>query len=115
MKVVFLAPAATPRDAAVHARPGRGRRQRSTASATPPPASFPRRSSRHLTDYLQVPRLLDEDDVVERVYAWLRGREIDRVLANWEVLVLAAARLRERLGVPGMSSTRSTASATSSS
>jgi hypothetical protein len=30
---------------------------------------------RHLTDYLQVPRLLDEDDVVERVYQWLRGRE----------------------------------------
>ena len=58
---------------------------------------------RHLTDYLQVPRLLDEDDVVARVHAWLRGREVDRVLANWEVMVLTAARLRERLGVPGMS------------
>ena len=57
----------------------------------------------HLTDYLHVPRILDDDDVVERVTAWLRGRSVDRVLANWEVTVLTAARLRERLGVPGMS------------
>jgi biotin carboxylase len=57
----------------------------------------------YLSDYLQVPRILDEDDVVTRVHAWLRGREVDRVLANWEVLVLTAARLRERFGLPGMS------------
>src|SRR5262249_10939252 len=47
-------------------------------------------------------RLLDEADVVERVTAWLRGREVDRVLANWEIMVETAARLRERFGVPGM-------------
>ena len=58
---------------------------------------------RHLTDYLQVPSIMDEDDVIARVHAWLRGREVDRVLANWEVMVQTAARLRERLGVPGMS------------
>ncbi len=57
----------------------------------------------YLTDYLQVPRLLDDDDVVERVTAWVRGKAIDRVESNWEVMVLTAARLRERLGVPGMS------------
>ena len=57
----------------------------------------------HLSDYLQVPRLLDEDDVVDRVHAWMRGREVDRVLANWEVMVMTAARLRERFGIPGMS------------
>jgi len=57
----------------------------------------------YLTDYLKVPRLLDEADVVERVAAWLRGKAIDRVESNWEVMVLTAARLRERLGVPGMS------------
>jgi biotin carboxylase len=56
----------------------------------------------HLQDYLQVPRILDEDDVVERVSTWLRGRSVDRVLANWEVMVLTAARLRARFGVPGM-------------
>lgn len=57
----------------------------------------------YLTDYLQVPRLLDEDDVVARVEAWMRGKQVDRIEANWEVMVLTAARLRERLGVPGMS------------
>ena len=57
----------------------------------------------YLADYLQVPRLLDEDDVVERVTAWVRGKAIDRIESNWEVMVLTAARLRERLGVPGMS------------
>jgi hypothetical protein len=68
-----------------------------------PAATLPRSLKQHLTDYLQVPRLLDEADVTERVYQWVRGRGVDRVLANWEVMVLTAARLRERLGVPGMS------------
>ncbi len=68
-----------------------------------PVAALPASLKPHLHDYLQVPRILDEADVVERVTAWLRGREIDRVLANWEVLVLTAARLREKFGVPGMS------------
>lgn len=68
-----------------------------------PPAALPSTLRPHLADYLQVPRLLDDDDVVARVTAWMRGREVDRVLANWEVMVLTAARLRERFGVPGMS------------
>jgi len=67
-----------------------------------PVAGLPAQVKRYLADYLQVPRILDEDDVVALVTAWLRGREVDRVLANWEVVVLTAARLRERFGVPGM-------------
>ncbi len=67
-----------------------------------PVQALPATLKRYLHDYLQVPRILDEADVVARVTAWLRGREVDRVLANWEVLVLTAARLRERFGVPGM-------------
>ncbi|MFO0713487.1 MAG: hypothetical protein U0353_26790 [Sandaracinus sp.] len=31
----------------------------------------------------KVPRIMDEDDVVQRTTEWLRGVEIDRVLANW--------------------------------
>src|SRR3954469_24169110 len=58
---------------------------------------------RYLADYLEVPSLLDEDDVIARVQSWLRGRSIDRVLANWEPRVVVAARLRERFGLPGMS------------
>lgn len=59
--------------------------------------------ARYLSGYLQVPSLLDEEDVIARVHAWLRGHEIDAVLCNWEPLVIAAARLRERFGLPGMS------------
>ena len=59
--------------------------------------------SRHyLFDYLEVPRLLDEDAVLERVSALLRGQSVDRVLTNWEPLVVLAARMRERWDVPGM-------------
>src|SRR5262249_31174357 len=67
-----------------------------------PAQALPGALKQHLHDYLQVPRLLDEGDVVERGAAWLRGREVDRVLGNWEVMVLTAARLRERFGMPGM-------------
>src|SRR5215831_7064622 len=66
-------------------------------------AGFSADLKRHLHDYLQVPRIMDEDDVIARVSAWLGRREVDRVLANWEPLVILAARLRERLGLPGMS------------
>jgi biotin carboxylase len=57
----------------------------------------------YLADYLAVPRIMDEEDVMNRVSAWLRGRDIDRVISNWEPLVILAARLRERWGMPGMS------------
>ncbi len=57
----------------------------------------------YLHDYLQVPRILAEDDVMDRVTAWLRGKSVDRVLSNWEPTVILAARLRERWGMPGMS------------
>jgi biotin carboxylase len=58
---------------------------------------------RYLSDYLQVPSIMNEDDVIARVHAWLRGRNVDNILANWEPLVITAARLRERFGLPGMS------------
>jgi hypothetical protein len=57
----------------------------------------------YLADYLQVPGLLDEDDIVRRVTAWMKGRHIDRIESQWEPLVIAAARLREVFGVAGMS------------
>ena len=67
------------------------------------PAALPASMKKHLAGWLQVPRIMDEDDVIERVTAWMRGREVDRVLANWEPLVILAARIRERWGLPGMS------------
>ncbi len=67
-----------------------------------PLEALPRDVRARLTTYLQVPRLLDEADVVARVRKHLAGRSIDRVEALWEPLVLTAARLREAIGAPGM-------------
>lgn len=102
MKVVFLAPSYPP-------EMQQYTRGLAEVGATvygvgdTPVSQLPRSLKQYLGDYLQVPKLLDENDVVERVHNWMRGREVDRVLANWEVMVLTAARLRERFGVPGMS------------
>ncbi|MEM6860513.1 MAG: hypothetical protein AAF627_07145 [Myxococcota bacterium] len=68
-----------------------------------PSAGFSPELKSALSDYLQVPRIMDEEDTMERVSRWLRGRAVDRVLANWEPLVILAAKMRERWGVPGMS------------
>ena len=68
-----------------------------------PRAALPMDLRAHLHDYLEVPRIMDEDDVMDRVSGWLHGRSVDRVLSNWEPLVILAARLRERWGLPGMS------------
>jgi biotin carboxylase len=67
-----------------------------------PVGALPDAVKTHLHAYLEVPRIMDEDDVMARASAWLAGRSVDRVLANWEPLVMLAARLRERWGVPGM-------------
>ncbi len=102
MKVVFLAP---------HYPPEMHQYTRGLAEVgatvygigDQPASALPASLKRYLGDYLHVPRIMDEADVVQRAHAWLRGREVDRVLANWEPLVLTAARLRERFGLPGMS------------
>jgi hypothetical protein len=67
-----------------------------------PRSELPDHVKPYLADYLQVPRIMDEADVMEKVSDWLRGRHVDRVLTNWEPLVMLAARLRERWGMPGM-------------
>ncbi|MFK7991151.1 MAG: acetyl-CoA carboxylase biotin carboxylase subunit family protein [Sandaracinaceae bacterium] len=67
-----------------------------------PRQALPADSRRYLSGYLEVPRLLDEADVLRRCEAWLRGRNVERVLTNWEPLIVLAARMRERWSVPGM-------------
>src|SRR5688500_2621847 len=68
-----------------------------------PVGALPGKAKAALHDYLQVPHLMDEEDLVDRAAAWVRRKGIDRVESTWEPLVLAAARLREKLGIPGMS------------
>lgn len=62
----------------------------------------------HLADYLHVPAMLDEEDVRQRILSWLGDRRPDRIEGIWEPVTLLAARLREDLGVPGMSVDRVT-------
>jgi len=71
--------------------------------ADTPREAVPAHVRKYLADYLEVPRIMDEDDVIERVTAWLRGKRVDRIVTNWEPLVVLAARLRERFEMPGMS------------
>jgi formate-dependent phosphoribosylglycinamide formyltransferase (GAR transformylase) len=66
------------------------------------PQSLPEATRRALAAYVQVPAIMDEDDVIARLERELPGRP-DRVEALWEPVMILAARLRERWGLPGMS------------
>lgn len=67
-----------------------------------PPGALPEPARRALVDYLQVPRLWEPHDVLQRVRHWLRGRSLDRIECLWEPGMEVVAELREALGVPGM-------------
>ncbi|MDT5271250.1 MAG: hypothetical protein QOH49_3436 [Acidobacteriota bacterium] len=67
-----------------------------------PESALPPEASLHLAAYLQVPSLLDEDAVVEAVRHWASPVRVDKVECLWEPGMLLAARIREALGVPGM-------------
>ena len=105
MRVVFLAPSYPPEMIEYSRGLAEVGAQVYGVGDTPREA-LPARVKPYLYDYLQVPRIMDEEDVMDRVTAWLKTRGIatvDRVLSNWEPLVILAARLRERWGMPGMS------------
>ena len=68
-----------------------------------PPQMLPEPARNSLSDYLRVSSLFDEDAVVREVVNWTRrGTRIDQVECLWEPGMLLAARLREALGLPGM-------------
>ncbi len=102
MRVVFLAPTFPPE----MIQYTRGLKEVGAevygVADTPKEALSPELRS-YMSGYLQVPRIMDEDDVIARVTAWLGGRTVDRVLSNWEPLTILAARIREKLEMPGMS------------
>lgn len=58
---------------------------------------------RSLAAYLEVPHLMDEERAAITIARELSGKGIDRVESNWEPTVLLAARVRELLGIAGMS------------
>ena len=65
-------------------------------------AALPPEAGRHLTAYLRVENLQDEDAVVEAVRRWASPVRVDRVECLWEPGMLLAARIREALGAVGM-------------
>ncbi len=102
MKVVFLNPSYPPE--MLHFTRGLAEVGATVyAVGDRPSAQLPDAVKPYIEHYLHVPNLMAEDDLVERVVRWVRSQGIDRVECAWEPLVLAAARIREALGAPGMS------------
>jgi biotin carboxylase len=67
-----------------------------------PESQLPREARESLSGYLQVSSLFDEHVAVEEILRW-RPATFDLVETLWEPTVLLAARLRDELGVPGLS------------
>jgi hypothetical protein len=66
-----------------------------------PEKELPALTRQHLSGYLRVPNLTDEEGVVDAVKQGVGQQTIDRVVCLWEPGVLLAAKIREALGVPG--------------
>lgn len=64
--------------------------------------SLPYNARRSLSHYVQVRSLMDENELYEQLAQLSRHAAIDRLECLWEPFMLLAARLRERLGLPGM-------------
>ena len=58
---------------------------------------------RHLAGWLQIPHLFDEPRATATLVEHLGRVGVDRVLTNWEPLVLLAAGVNDALGLGGMS------------
>jgi len=67
-----------------------------------PESQLPETARRALSAYLHVGSFQDEGAIVERVAAFAANTPIHRVECLWEPYVLLAARIRERLGLPGL-------------
>ena len=67
-----------------------------------PPESLPGIVKGALSDYLQVPSLWNEKEVVQAVHRWKGVATIQRVECLWEPAMILAARLREAFGISGL-------------
>jgi len=67
-----------------------------------PAAMLPEAARAALSDYLRLPSLFDEPAVIAEVERWARRVPIDRVECLWEPGMYLAARIREALGLPGL-------------
>ncbi len=65
--------------------------------------ALPEKVRRSLSHYIRIPQLFDEAAAAPAIAAALRPFRPERVESNWEPTVLLAARVRDQLGVVGMS------------
>ena len=68
-----------------------------------PERALPPDARDHLAAYVQGPGFADEGRLVAEAVKIAEHVRVDRVVALWEPLMLAAARIREAIGAPGMS------------
>ncbi|MEO0652593.1 MAG: ATP-grasp domain-containing protein, partial [Planctomycetota bacterium] len=70
-----------------------------------PPQALRPEAAGALADYLRVGDLWNEDQTVATVVDWLRSKriQVDAVECLWEPGVVLAAKLRQHLGLPGLS------------
>ncbi len=64
--------------------------------------ALPEVAKRSLAEYITIRSWADEDGAIATVLDAVRGRNVDLVETLWEPTVLLAARLREAIGVPGL-------------
>ena len=65
-------------------------------------SALPALARRSLAAYVQIPSWSDEDGALDATLRALGGTPVDLVESLWEPTMLLAARLREAIGVPGM-------------
>jgi len=68
-----------------------------------PEGALPEVARAALSGYLRVPQLWDERAVLEAIRGWREPGSIDRIECLWEPGMLLAGRLRDALGLPGLS------------
>jgi ATP-grasp N-terminal domain/ATP-grasp domain len=68
-----------------------------------PREALPEMARAHLSEYWRVASFADEDGIVDEVARSGAARSLDQVESLWEPTMVLAARLREALGLPGMS------------
>jgi len=65
-------------------------------------AALPDMARDHLSEYWQVPSFAHEDAILRELAERAAGRQIDQVASLWEPTMVLAARIREMLGIDGM-------------
>lgn len=101
MNVLMISPG-FPREMQYFTRGLAGQGARVVGLGDQPEGALPEVAREHLSAYLRVDSFLDESAVLEKVADFASRVPIHRAECLWEPYVILAARIRERLGLPGL-------------